>query len=82
MHKTASAVKAYFLKQIYVPEGDYRKVCHVGKHLCGENVFQVTWSTGSSMMNMSDTLELPARNDKVFRLGEKGARVSALSTLR
>jgi hypothetical protein len=27
-------------------------------------------------MNMSDTLELPTRNDKLLCLGEKGARVS------
>jgi hypothetical protein len=33
-------------------------------------------------MNMSDTFELAARHDKVFRLGEKGARASGLFTVR
>jgi hypothetical protein len=28
-------------------------------------------------MDIGDTFELPARNDKVLCLGEKGARVSA-----
>jgi hypothetical protein len=60
-HNTGSAVMPYFLKQIYVPEGNYRKVCREGKYLCGENLFQVTWrSTRSSMMDIGDALELPA----------------------
>jgi hypothetical protein len=31
-------------------------------------------------MDIGDALELPACHDKMFRVGEKGARVSGLST--
>jgi hypothetical protein len=76
-HHIESAVISDFLKQIYVSEGNYRKVCHEGKYLCEENVFQLTRrSTGSSLMHMSDALEVPACHDKVLCLGEKGAGVS------
>jgi hypothetical protein len=39
-------------------------------------------STGSGLIDIGDALEFPACHDKMFRLGEKGARVSGLSTLR
>jgi hypothetical protein len=78
VHHTGSAVMPYFLKQIYVAEWNYRKVCLEGKYLCGMNAFQLTRrSAGSGLMDIGDALELPARNHKVLCLGEKGARISA-----
>ena len=60
-HHTGFAVKPNTMEQIYVPEGNYRKVCHEGKYLRGENVFQLTGgSTRGRRMNMSDIRELPA----------------------
>jgi hypothetical protein len=77
LHHIGSAVMSNFLKQIYVSEGNYRKVCPEGKYLCGVNAFQLT--SRSSMMNMSHTLEIPAGHNKVLCLGEKGARVCGVS---
>jgi hypothetical protein len=60
-HHIGSTVKPNFPEQIYVPEGNYGKVCGEAKDPYGVTVFQLTGrSTRGRQMNMSDIRELPA----------------------
>jgi hypothetical protein len=73
------------MKQIYVSEGNYRKVysARVSFHADVQVRNECSLLTGKRMRrSLMDTGEIPAFNYKVFCLLEKGASVSALRVIR